>query len=92
MVQVRRPGSTPAPTGGSCAPHWPRRCAPATAIYEKPLDAQPVFESQLLPGRHPVAEDLCARHICLPLHTRMTKEDIGLVLSALPDALKAATG
>ncbi|MBW8093099.1 MULTISPECIES: DegT/DnrJ/EryC1/StrS family aminotransferase [Streptomyces] len=61
-------------------------------IYEKPLDAQPVFESLLPPGRHPVAEDLCARHICLPLHTRMTKEDIGLVLSALPDALKAATG
>ncbi|MEU7369673.1 DegT/DnrJ/EryC1/StrS family aminotransferase [Streptomyces hygroscopicus] len=61
-------------------------------IYEKPLDAQPVFESLLPPGRHPVADDLCARHICLPLHTRMTKEDIGLVLSALPDALKAATG
>ncbi|GLV79954.1 DegT/DnrJ/EryC1/StrS family aminotransferase [Streptomyces hygroscopicus] len=61
-------------------------------IYEKPLDAQPVFASLLPPGRHPVAEDLCARHICLPLHTRMTEEDIGLVLSALPDALKAATG
>ncbi|WP_037648389.1 DegT/DnrJ/EryC1/StrS family aminotransferase [Streptomyces hygroscopicus] len=61
-------------------------------IYEKPLDAQPVFGSLLPPGRHPVADDLCARHICLPLHTRMTKEDIGLVLSALPDALKAATG
>ncbi|WP_018565916.1 DegT/DnrJ/EryC1/StrS family aminotransferase [Streptomyces sp. PsTaAH-124] len=61
-------------------------------IYEKPLDAQPVFASLLPPGRHPVADDLCARHICLPLHTRMTEEDVDLVLSVLPDALKAATG
>ncbi|EYT81201.1 aminotransferase DegT [Streptomyces sp. Tu 6176] len=61
-------------------------------IYEKPLDAQPVFETLLPPGRHPVADDLCARHICLPLHTRMTEEDVDLVLSVLPDALKAATG
>ncbi|MFQ6194784.1 DegT/DnrJ/EryC1/StrS family aminotransferase [Streptomyces sp. NPDC000405] len=56
-------------------------------IYEMPLDAQPVFEGRFPPGEHPVAADLCARHICLPLHTRMSDDDTDTVLRALDKAL-----
>ncbi|MEV0263512.1 DegT/DnrJ/EryC1/StrS family aminotransferase [Streptomyces sp. NPDC050617] len=57
-------------------------------IYEMPLDAQPVFEGRIpRDGRHPVSEDVCARHICLPLHTRMDEDDVDFVLTALEKAL-----
>ncbi|MFF4158715.1 DegT/DnrJ/EryC1/StrS family aminotransferase [Streptomyces sp. NPDC001678] len=56
-------------------------------IYEMPLDAQPVFEGRFPAGEHPVAADLCARHICLPLHTRMSDDDTDTVLRALDKAL-----
>ncbi|MEV0275736.1 DegT/DnrJ/EryC1/StrS aminotransferase family protein [Streptomyces sp. NPDC050610] len=57
-------------------------------IYEMPLDAQPVFEGRIpRDARHPVSEDVCARHICLPLHTRMDEDDVDFVLTALEKAL-----
>ncbi|MFC5722381.1 DegT/DnrJ/EryC1/StrS family aminotransferase [Streptomyces gamaensis] len=56
-------------------------------IYELPLDAQPVFRGRIPAGEHPVATDLCARHICLPLHTRMSDADADAVLRALEAAL-----
>ncbi|MFH8983935.1 DegT/DnrJ/EryC1/StrS family aminotransferase [Streptomyces varsoviensis] len=53
-------------------------------IYEMPLDAQPVFADRIpRDTRHPVSEDVCARHICLPLHTRMTEDDVDFVVTAL---------
>jgi dTDP-4-amino-4,6-dideoxygalactose transaminase len=56
-------------------------------IYEMPLDAQPVFAGRIPVGRFPVAEDLCAHHIALPLHTRMGEDDADAVLAALRAAL-----
>ncbi|MCC3776978.1 DegT/DnrJ/EryC1/StrS aminotransferase family protein [Streptomyces sp. UNOB3_S3] len=56
-------------------------------IYEMPLDTQPVFEGRFPAGEHPVAADLCARHICLPLHTWMSDDDADTVLRALDKAL-----
>ncbi|GAA2253899.1 DegT/DnrJ/EryC1/StrS family aminotransferase [Streptomyces amakusaensis] len=58
-------------------------------IYEMTLTAQPVFDGLVTTGGHPVADEVCARHICLPLHTRMSEDDIGFVLTALREALKA---
>jgi perosamine synthetase len=55
-------------------------------VYESPLHKQPVF-AQYASGPLPVAEDLCARHICLPLFSGMTEEDAHLVISALRETL-----
>jgi perosamine synthetase len=59
----------------------------AGEVYEAPLHQQPVFEA-LADGPLPVAEDICARHICLPLHSDMTDAEADHVL----DALRAALG
>jgi len=55
-------------------------------VYELPLHAQPVFEA-FARGRLPVSEDVCARHICLPLHSDMTEAEADLVVDALAAAL-----
>ena len=34
-------------------------------------------------GALPVAEDVCARHICLPVHSDMTEDEVDHVLMAL---------
>ena len=51
-------------------------------VYELPLHKQPVFESYA--GRPlPVAEDVCARHVCLPLHSDMTDDEADTVIEAV---------
>ena len=51
-------------------------------VYEAPLHRQPVFE-RFANGALPVAEDICARHICLPVHSDMTEAEVDHVLMAL---------
>ncbi|ADP84874.1 DegT/DnrJ/EryC1/StrS family aminotransferase [Pseudofrankia inefficax] len=60
----------------------------AGEVYEAPLHQQPVFES-LAAGTLPVAEDVCARHICLPIHSDMTDAEADHVLTGLSGALRA---
>lgn len=56
-------------------------------VYEVPLHAQPVFATLAKGGPgFPVADDLCRRHICLPVHARMTADDAGYVVEALQEA------
>ena len=55
-------------------------------VYETPLHRQPVFET-MAAGSFPVADDLCARHICLPLYYGMTEEEARQVIEALQIAL-----
>jgi perosamine synthetase len=54
----------------------------AGEVYETPLHQQPVFE-HLARGPLPVAERVCARHICLPVHSDMTDDEVDRVLAAL---------
>ena len=61
----------------------------AGEVYDLPLHRQPVFAEFAGPPL-PVAEDLCARHICLPIHSDMTAEEVDQVVggvSAVYDAL-----
>jgi perosamine synthetase len=51
-------------------------------VYEDPLHKQPVFE-QYARGPLPVAEDLCARHICLPIYSGMEEDEARQVIEAL---------
>ncbi|HYM14133.1 MAG TPA: DegT/DnrJ/EryC1/StrS family aminotransferase, partial [Dehalococcoidia bacterium] len=55
-------------------------------VYEAPCHLQPVF-GPLPPGTLPVAEELCARHICLPVSAVMSDEDAEYVVESLAAAL-----
>ena len=59
-------------------------------VYELPCHLQPVFKERynLGAGSFPKAEDLCQRHICLPVYARMTEEEARYVV----ESLKSATG
>lgn len=58
----------------------------AGEVYEDPLHKQPVFEKYAC-GSLPVAEDLCARHICLPIFSGMSEADAHQVIHALAATL-----
>ncbi|MDH6108318.1 perosamine synthetase [Kitasatospora sp. MAP12-15] len=51
-------------------------------VYDLPLHHQPVL-AEYADGPLPVAEDVCARHICLPVHSDMRDDEIDQVLTAL---------
>jgi perosamine synthetase len=58
----------------------------AGEVYEEPLHKQPIFESfQTRPM--PVSEDLCARHICLPVFSGMDPADAHQVIRALKEVI-----
>ncbi len=59
-------------------------------VYEAPLHQQPAFASYA-GGNLPVAEDLCARHVCLPVHSDMTEAEADHVLASLASALETLT-
>jgi len=59
----------------------------AGEVYEDPIQRQPIFESYAVEPL-PVSEDVCARHICLPVFPSMTDEQAHRVV----EALKATIG
>jgi len=54
----------------------------AGEVYDLPLHRQPVFAEFAGPPL-PVAEDLCARHVCLPIHSDMTTEEVDEVVGGV---------
>jgi dTDP-4-amino-4,6-dideoxygalactose transaminase len=60
-------------------------------VYEVPLHRQPVFE-RFARGRLEVADDICARHMCLPVHSDMSDAEVDHVLAALREVRDTLTG
>ncbi|HTY62293.1 MAG TPA: DegT/DnrJ/EryC1/StrS aminotransferase family protein [Acidobacteriota bacterium] len=58
----------------------------AGEVYEEPLHKQPVFEKYCT-GPLPISEDLCARHICLPVFSGMKEGEAQEVLHALQQVI-----
>lgn len=58
----------------------------AGEVYEEPLHKQPVFAA-FASGSLPVAEDYCARHLCLPIFPGMEEADAIQVVKALKDVI-----
>ena len=54
----------------------------AGEVYESPLQRQPVFE-KLAERPLPISEEVCARHICLPIFPGMTDAQVDRVIEAL---------
>lgn len=59
----------------------------AGEVYEEPLQRQPVFEKYADSDLF-VSEDVCARHLCLPIHPGMTEDQAHQVLDALAATLR----
>jgi dTDP-4-amino-4,6-dideoxygalactose transaminase len=55
-------------------------------VYALPLHGQPVF-ADLATDAFPVADDVCRRHICLPVHSDMTDDEADYVADSLAEAL-----
>ncbi len=55
-------------------------------VYDLPLHRQPVFTAAD-DQDFPVADDVCLRHICLPLYHGMTEAEVQHVIDALGDVL-----
>lgn len=51
-------------------------------VYDLPLNRQPVLAEFAGPSL-PVAEDIAARHICLPVHSDMSDAEVDEVLTAI---------
>ena len=60
-------------------------------VYDLPLHRQPVLAEYAGPPL-PVAEELAARHICLPVHSDMTDSEVDEVLTAVAAVHSAFTG
>ena len=60
-------------------------------VYAVPLHRQPVF-AHLAHGPLPVTEDVCARHICLPVHSDMTDDEAAHVVRSLGQVLASIGG
>jgi perosamine synthetase len=58
-------------------------------VYASPLHHQPVFAG-LHHGSLPVAEDVCRRHVCLPIHSDMTRDEAVHVVESLQAVLGSA--
>jgi dTDP-4-amino-4,6-dideoxygalactose transaminase len=58
-------------------------------VYASPLHHQPVFTG-LHEGSLPVAEDVCSRHVCLPIHSDMSPEESAHVVTSLRAVLGPA--
>ena len=55
-------------------------------VYDVPLHRQPVFEGKVT-GAFPNADDVCCRHVCLPLYYGMSKEEAAYVIDTLKSIL-----
>lgn len=58
-------------------------------VYASPLHHQPVF-ARLHEGSLPAAEDVCRRHVCLPIHSDMSADESAHVVASLRAVLGPA--
>lgn len=58
-------------------------------VYDLPLHKQPVFSGQYNTNeKFTVTEDVCTRHVCLPIYYGMTNEEAEYVIEVLNNVLK----
>jgi perosamine synthetase len=56
-------------------------------VYATPLHREPIFAT-LSPASLPVAEEVCARQVCLPVFSDQTDEEVDAVVDALVEELQ----
>jgi perosamine synthetase len=63
----------------------------AGEVYDLPLHHQPVLADYAGPSL-PVSEEMCARHVCLPVHSDMTDGEVDEVVAAVAAVHRAFAG
>jgi dTDP-4-amino-4,6-dideoxygalactose transaminase len=63
----------------------------AGEVYDLPLHRQPVLADYAGPSL-PVSEQMCDRHVCLPVHSDMTDGEIDEVVAAVTEVHRAFAG
>jgi len=61
-------------------------------IFATPLHRQPIFETRFAGVHAPLAERVCAQHICLPISPDLRCEDVARVAETLLDVVDGAAG
>ena len=56
-------------------------------VYDQPIHLQPVFDGNYKKGSFPKAEEVCERHICLPIYPNLTIEEVNQTLEILNKTL-----
>jgi perosamine synthetase len=64
----------------------------AGEVYEVPLHLQPVLAEYASGESLPAAEDVCRRHVCLPVHSDMADHEVDQVLEAVAKVSADALG
>ena len=59
-------------------------------VYALPLHRQPVFAG-MAEGEFPVADDICARHVCLPIYSNMTVDEASYVVGSVKATMARTT-
>jgi perosamine synthetase len=57
----------------------------AGEVYDLPLHRQPALAEFASGARLPVAEQVCQRHVCLPIYSDMRDDEIDQVIAAITD-------
>jgi len=55
-------------------------------VYDTPCHRQPVFK-EWAAGDFPVADEVCSRHVCLPIYPYMTDDEIDRVVTGMRETL-----
>jgi len=55
-------------------------------VYALPLHRQPIF-AHLGAGPFPIADEVCSRHVCLPIHSDMTEDEADYVIESVTTVL-----
>jgi len=69
-----------------------RTVSPSGSVYDVPMHLQPVFEHMELEGLLPISEDVCVRHLCLPIYYGMTDEQVEHVIATVRDIVSKLGG
>jgi dTDP-4-amino-4,6-dideoxygalactose transaminase len=64
-----------------------KRVSLSGGVYDLPIHLQPVFENRNLSGSLPISEDICRRHICLPIFYGMSQLQIDYTIECVRDLI-----
>ncbi len=56
-------------------------------VYDQPIHLQPVMNKKNMNSSFPVAEDVCSRHICLPIYPNLTQNEMSETIKILNELL-----
>ena len=56
-------------------------------VYDQPIHLQPVFDGNYKKGSFPKAEEVCERHICLPIYPNLSDEEVNQTIEILNKAI-----